>query len=401
MANITSKKEEYQLLCKRPLSLKSSLSISQPYDEVDRDKDININKKRSKRKLGSEWNVTELPTLPIFYIGERTSIKISNVEPQNIVDRITQYANSMSADLNFNDLKGGAIISVHRTEVCVQLFRMSSNTANAILVEVRRKNGSTITFHRIARAILKAAKGDPVVLPSSLQTTHPDTTKIVKSKQQLTKEDDNTTAEAAIEKIEDLLQKDRFDANLLGIESLLHLTTRGSSSNKMTIFAAKAILNGRRNDIIKDTVFCLIRNAKRNDDEDEPKNIVESSFNRRMRICALSLLANALEVISKSDLESKSSDEEWVGEDGLLDSLICKLTDSKSNAQEAYYASKCLRTIVKASISLRSWAIERDIPQIIREIHDEGNTSRVNTILGYVLDEILLCVGTSDCKIEL
>jgi len=387
--------------CKRPLSLKHTLSINQPYDDVDKDKDSNFNKKRNKRKLISEWNVTELSTVPIFYVNERTSVKIMNSKPQNIADRITQYANSMSADLNYEDLKGGAIISVNRTDICVQLFRISDKTPDAVIVEVRRKNGSSITFHRAARAILKAAKGDPVAHSPSLTTlqkAHPDTTRILKSKQK-TKEDDNTTAEAAIEKVEDLLKKDRFDANLLGIESLLHLTTCGSSSKAMALFTAEVILNGRRSDIIKDTVFFLIRNAnKRNVDEDEPKNIVESGFNRRMRICALSLLANALEVLPKSDLESKSSDDEWVGDDGLLASLVCKLKDSKCNVQEAYYAAKCLRTVITASAGLRSWAIERDICQIVQQSQNEGNCN--HSILSCVLDDILLCVGKSDCKLN-
>jgi len=405
MANIV-KKEESKLLSKRPLSLKNTLSISQPYDEVDKDKDkdkdSNFNKKRSKRRLISEWNVTEVPALPIFYINERTSVKIMNMNPQLIADRITQYANSISAGLNYDDLKGGAIISINRTEICVQLFRIRYSTQNAIIVEVRRKNGSSIIFHRAARGILSAAKGDPVALPpSDLRTmTRPDTTKLLRSKRQTKEEDDDTTAEAAIENIEDLLTKDRFDANLLGVESLLHLTSCGSSSKTMASFTADVILNGR-SDIIKDKVFSLIVNAKRNEDEDdEPKNIVENGFNRRMRICVLSLLANALEVLSKSDLESKSSDEEWVGDDGLLASLLRKLKDSKSNVHEAYYAAKCLRTAIKVSSGMKSWAIERDVREIVQQSQNEGNCSRGNSLLGCVLDDILLCVETNDCKLN-
>jgi len=398
---VIAKKEEYKLQCKRPLSLKDTLSISQPYDELGKDRDSALNKKRGKRKFISEWNVAELPTLPIFYINQRTSVKITNTKPHIIADRITEYANSMSAGLNYDDLKGGAIISIDRTEISVQLLRINDSTPNAIIVEVMRKNGSSIIFHRAARAILSAAKGDSVTTPrptSNLQpTTRPDTTKLLKRKQLQMKEDDNTAAEAAIEKVEDLLKKDRFDANLLGIESLLHLTTCGSSSKDMALFTADVILNAR-SDIVKDTVFSLIKGG-RNEEEDEPKNIVESGFNRGMRICALSLLSNALEIISTSDLESKSTDDEWVGDDGLLSSLLCIVKDSKSNVQEAYHAAQCLRTLLNGSASLRSWTMERGVRQIVEQRLSEGGNCCSHTKLGCVLDDILQCVGTDDdCK---
>jgi len=392
MANISSKKEECQLICKRPLSLKDSLSISQPYDEFGQDS--NFIKKRNKRKVISEWNVDELPALPIFYIKERTSVKIMDAKPQIIADRVTQCANTMSADLNYDDLKGGVIVSMNRIELCVQLFRINDDSASdAIIVEVRRKNGSSITFHRAARAILKAAKGDPIILPRSLESQTRKDRNIVKIKQ--SKEDDNLTAEATIEKIDSLLQKDRFDANLLGIESLLNLSSCDSSSKSMTLFTAEVILNGRHSDVIKDTVFSLVRNSS-NDEKDESKNIVKSSFNRKMRVCAFSVLANSMEVLSRSDLESKSLDDEWVGDNGLLTTLVCKLKDSEFNLQEAYLAAKCLRTAVRGSTGLKSWAMEQDLFGIVQQSQNEGNRS--HTLLGCVLDDILQCLAISDCK---
>merc|ERR1712150_223821 len=110
-------------------------------------------------------------------------------------------------------------------------------------------------------------------------------------------------------------------------------------------------------------------------------------------------MGNALEIISKSDLESKSTDDEWVGDDGVLSSLLCILKDSKSNVQEAYHAAQCLRTLINGSASLRSWAIERSVRQIAEQRLNEGGNCCSQTKLGCVLDDILLCVGTDDdCK---
>ena len=176
---------------------------------------------------------------------------------------------------------------------------------------------------------------------------------------------DDEKKQDVIRNIDSLLQKDRVDANLLGMESLLHLTTCGSSSKTIALFPADVVLHGNKSDVIKDTVFSLIRRNSNNDrGRDKTENIVEDGFNQRICICALSVFANSLELLSKSDFVSKLSDtdDDWVGDDnGILSSLVVRLKDSEYSLQEAYFAAKCLKTMLEASIDLRSWAIERKV----------------------------------------
>jgi len=405
MLAVHSNNEKKYLRCKRPLSLEDSLSVDKP--SYSANKDATSARKRYRRGATYAWNVIELPSIPHFYIKEKTSVAVMNTKPQCVADRIVQCAKLLSVDCDYDDEKAGATLSINQMELCIQLFKVSDNTQNMIVVEIRRKNGSPISFHKVARAMLNAAKGNASTMtPSS--TPKSQTMNLISHEE--TKEDNNVTVAGSIETIESLLRKDRVDAKLLGMESLLHLTTSGSSSKNMTLFTANVILNGWKNDIIKDTVFSLITKSNDND-EDESNNIIEDGFNQRMRIYALSLLANSLEGLAKSlegisnnrqgdgdgetgDLQSKLSNDEWVEDGGILWSLveILKISESSlQNLQEAYFAAKCLKTALEASGDLISWAIERKVVKVVEYSQKVGHCR--HNLLGRASDELMLCLG--------
>jgi len=402
MLAVLSDDNKKYLRCKRQLSLEDSLSVDKPSYNVIKD-DIRVHK-RYRRGVTSTWNIIQLPTIPDFYIKEKTSVAVMNAKPQCVADRIVQCAKVLSADCYYDDQKAEATLSINQMELCVQLFKVSDNTRNMVVVETRRKNGSPISFHKLARAILNAAKGNAISMTSSF-TAKSQTKNLIMHEEN--KEDNDVTVAGTIEKVESLLRKDRVDAKLLGMESLLHLTTSGSSSKNMALFTANVILNGWKNDVIKDTVFSLI--TKSNDEENESENVVENGFNQRMRICALSLLANSLEAISDNkqgggdggtaDLELKLSNDEWVEDGGILWSLVEILKISESNLQEAYFAAKCLKTALEASTDLISWATEREIFKVVELSQKVGHCT--HNLLGRASDDLLLCLGngkTSDVR---
>jgi len=392
---------EKNLRCKRPLSLEDSLSIDKP--SYSTNTDAASVRKRYRRGVTSTWNVIELPSIPHFYIKEKTSVAVMNTKPQCVADRIVQCAKLLSADCDYDDRKAGATLSINRIELCIQLFEVN-NTRNIIVVEVRRKNGSPISFHQVARVMLNAAKGNISSLTPSF-TPKSETENIITHEEN--KENNDVAMAGTIETVESLLNNDRIDANLLGMESLLHLTTSGSSSKNMALFTANVILNGWKNNVIKDTVFSLITNS--NEGEEESNNIVENGFNKKMRIYALSLLANSLEGISNNrqvggddetaDFESKLLNNEWVEDGGVLWSLVEILKVSESSLQEAYFAAKCLQTVLKASTELIFWATERDVVKVV-ECSQKVGHCRHNS-LGRASDEILMCLKkctTSDVR---
>lgn len=398
MASLLTNNDKGLRCCnKRSLSLEEFLSFDKPC----KDDFVSI-RKRSRRGIISTWNVNMLPTIPNYYIKEKTSVAVINSKPQCVADRIVQCAKNLLADYVYNDQKAEATLTINETKLCVQLFIAASRTPSTIVVEIRRKTGSPITFHKVARVILSAAKGDPIAFaPSLIISSLPSRTenKLVfvtasngedETKRGMVGCDEGVTAAGTIGKIDTLLKKDRVDANLLGMESLLNLTTSGSSSKKMALFTAGIILNGgNSNDVIKDMVFSLIRHSSTNNDDDA-NNIVEDGYKQRMRICALSLFANSLEVLSISDLESKLSDD-WVGDDGILPSLVDILKDSEASLQEAYFAAKCLKMLFEASLDLRSWAMEQEVFKIVKHSQNVGHCT--HNLLGCTSDDILLCLG--------
>jgi len=402
MLDIHSNNNKKYLRCKRPLSLQESLFVDKPSHSANKD-EISVHK-RYKSGVTSTWDVVELPTIPHFYIKVKTSVAVMNTKPQYVANRIVQCAKLLSADCDYDDQKAEATLRINQMELCVQLFKVSDNTRNMIVVEIRRKNGSAISFHKVARAMLNAAKGKAISMSSSVAPKSQAKKLIAREEN---KEDNDVNVAGTIERVESLLRNDRIDANLLGMESLLHLTTSGSSSKNMALFTANVILNGWKNNVIKDSVFSLI--TKSNINKDESKNMVEDGFNQRMRICSLSVLANSLEVISKNrhggggggtaELQLKLSNDEWVEDGGILWSLLEILKISESNLQEAYFAAKCLKTALEASADLMPWVTEREAFKVVELSQKVGHCT--HNLLGRASDDLLLCLGkctTSDVR---
>jgi len=374
---------------KRPLSLEESLSVhkSRIYDETDKgDK-----KKQKRENISKKWNVVDLPIIPDLYIKLKTSCAIINDEPKSVANRIFEYAKAMSAVGFYEDDKAAATLRIDQMELCIQLFDDSNNSQNIIVVEIRRKNGSSISFHKAARAILNAAKGSMSVVSTPLFGP-PSPAKLPQKKKNV-----NETVVSTIETIDSLLRKDRVDANLLGMESLLHLTTRGTSSDVMTQFAANVVMNCK-DYVIRDKVFSLITNSNLATDT----NVLDKTFHGKMRNRALSLLSNSLEVISnksKSSLESKLSTEEWTENGGIISILVDELKNAETNPQEAYLAAKCLKIIIETSNDLRSHAIQLEALNVLKYSQRVGHCT--HNLLGYISDDILnsLTNGRTTCKV--
>lgn len=103
MLDIHSNNNNKYLCCKRPLSLKESLSIDKPSYSANKD-EISVHKKY-KSGVTSTWNVIELPTIPHFYIKVKSSVAVMNTKPQCVANRIVQCAKLMSADCDYDDQK--------------------------------------------------------------------------------------------------------------------------------------------------------------------------------------------------------------------------------------------------------------------------------------------------------
>lgn len=232
---------------------------------------------------------------------------------------------------------------------------------------MHRIHGSPIIFHTIARNLLAACKNVTVT-----NTPRKSTRRTLDSRE------DNRARESELfprtmETVIGLLQKDRVDAKLLGMESLQLLTSPRTSSDTMVSFASDILLNA-------DSSFMTVRNAIMTIiSQRYLESELEQKYHSKMRICALTALSNALDAVTS--IEEDSLDNH------MLSQLLTELSHAESSPHEAYLASKCLKFALTMSIPLRGSAIQMGALNTVMQSKRVGQ--RTNHLLGSVADDII------------
>jgi hypothetical protein len=294
-----------------------------------------------------------------------------------ISSAITQRNYSLIILLLFVPLQATAIAE---TSGDVKFFiRFYLEESNTIMVELQRKCGCTMVFRRAARVILRAASGlveDPN--PSLTLRKRPNRPLLKRSerpsipikdtdekeaKWPITSENEQGGAAIALEFVDDMMRKDRLDANLLGIESLLLLTKVETVGNSTATLAAHAVFGSRRgyNEMYEQVTRAL----------ELPDDLCDALTGRhaqRMRSHALTILANSLEILLKHDkneLRAIMHRQGWLLEENLLTKLLSELSDSEIRPHDAHQAARCLNTIITISSEGKARAIELGAPSIV------------------------------------
>jgi len=216
------------------------------------------------------WKVqdTKLPPFPsFFYPKPVVACTVTATSPSVIAIRIAECLTKRSVAAEYDDETAVAYcVTVDRVHLTVHLWNYNSNSnsnhaasAPVVLVECQRVSGNSISFHQTARAILQAAQsldsGADRRLPH--QCAPMDYPRMIPSQQreQPAAADCSSSgghkaaaaAAAAVEALEQayqLLCKDRLDAQLSGLESLVDLTDVTSVGSQVACTSAVAILGG-------------------------------------------------------------------------------------------------------------------------------------------------------------
>lgn len=310
--------------------------------------------------------------------------------------------------------------------------------SHGVIVECMRVRGEVIPFHRHCRAILSAARGDSdgmddlrsnkvallhppygfgckksrasremAVGPLCMKDVHSFKQDEVPNLIQLgnsaklrnttpSPQMNSTTASTfvALENIMDLLEKDRLDANVLGIKSLVLLTDQGSSGKEAAYLASLSVLDSSKDSIshsvdgrqpprplfrlhenIRNFAFGRFTAPKRfvslDDDSDDEFCIITDNvtsqdaehivaeYNTKLRSCAMQVLTNALHnVLYHSEefpLLPKPSCEEFMTNE-FLEKIAEDLLGatrppmaSLGSANEATFAAKFIHLIAAYS----------------------------------------------------
>lgn len=228
-------------------------------------------------------------------------------------------------------------------KLCIRLFL----DEDQIVVEVQRRSGCCFLFHQCAKAILRAAKGMQQQRLPTLSI--PDC--VLKAEAEEEEESQDPTEEA-VTLAADLLKKDRYDAHLLGMESLVQLTKATSTSTK----AALALVDAN----VLDTILSLIQSWRMSQDDSQVvADEMEQDYFCMMHRNALTVLANVLNALEQTgQLNQVLAAEQRLIADQLLAILIDEVQNADERPHDACQACKCLKTLLATSDETKMRALE-------------------------------------------
>jgi len=207
------------------------------------------------------WKVsdTHVPAYPTYWPKPVLFVPVTGTSPAVVAIRIAECLTKRSVAAEYDDEAASVVCqTADRCLFTVQLW----HSGDAIWVECVRISGGTLTFHQHARAVLLAAQSldsgadrraphqcSATEYPRMLGEYSTATTTRNNIIQQLpsshkTMEEVATTAVEALEQAFQLLCKDRLDAQLIGLQSLVNLTDPVCTGVPMAQYAALGILGG-------------------------------------------------------------------------------------------------------------------------------------------------------------
>lgn len=373
----------------------------------------------------SNWTPTELRPVPAFYPLERSSRFVED-DLSSVVSRVSEANRLLSIHAMYcNKTATADLYTSDNVEMYLSLWK-TSGKQQGIVVEIQRRKGCSISFHRYSRCILDAAVGE-LDIHDHVEKNGEDLDLIYSKKLMCLEipKDAGTETENAIVAVEiahGLLMKDRMDARQLGLESLCLLTDPRKTGNTTALLASRVVLLGTTQDVdsppeeglivdetpfqeIRQTILSLIQ-FRRIGDADEFEESDENEEEECITVLhnlALAVLANALDVISNEEiLEDESSSEEEVitgrsrldtsesiSERFLEDSLECsdnleimktlisELGKAGMKPHNACLSAKCIGSLCKASQKAKGRAKELGAKQTVQKALEVGTRTHL------------------------
>lgn len=379
----------------------------------------------SGSEIKSNWSPRQLRPVPAFYPLERSSRFVED-ELSAVVARISEANRLLSVHAAYCDETATAtLLTAENVEMHLSLWK-TSGKHEGIVIEIQRRKGDSIAFHRYSRCILDAAVGE-LDIQDHIEKCGEDID-IVYSKKvhrllSVESSDSGTETENAIIAVEiahGLLMKDRMDARQLGLESLCLLTDPKKTGITAALIASRVVLLGTAQDIdsatpeeglmfdetpfqeIRQTILSLVQFRRIGDIDEFDNNGEESEDEEHITILhnlALAVLANSLDVIENEDLavgapevaagrlrtETSESISQRFLEDAqefsenreILKTLITELGKAGVQPHNACLSAKCIGSLCRASDKARSRAKELGAKTVVQTALDVGTRTHL------------------------
>jgi len=342
---------------------------------------------RAKRQHDyHHWSITDedVPSLPFMYFLQPTHVIISTIKPSTIAFNIENCLKRLSITAEFDNERMIAHAQTYdQINFNIRLFSSKNKTNNQkTVVEINRLSSCQFGFHKIVCAILKSAEGKAFAIPD--QENSRKRRKVTEELISLTSsETQSENAISALRRAETLLKKDRYDANALGMKSLLFLTNAQNVGEKLSLLVSKLILS-EGSDILgslQRKIFRLIAFGTINEDEASEIgcNQFSTTHQQQMRNDALSVLLQCFQTFTSNSSTTdfdKLCSKMWLEEEitsALLNDIL-KADLESHGSHIAYTALRVLHHLIsKSSIASKHiYVSERNVEYILQKAIDVG-----------------------------
>jgi len=371
--------------------------------------------------IQSNWAPTELRPVPAFYPLERSS-RVVEDELAEIVARVSEANRVLSVHAVYcNETATASLVTAENVEMQLSLWK----TGRGIVVELQRRKGDSIAFHRYSRYLLDAAVGD--FDPYDHVQKHGESMDVIYSRkiQRLlsleTGKEASSELENAIIAIEiahGLLMKDRMDARQLGLESLCLLTDPNKTGMTTALIASRVVLLGTAQDLrseqeddmifdeapfqeIRQTILSLIQLRRIGDADEFDSGLTEEEEHITiLHNLSLAVLANALDVIENEDQSDDKEDSEdfkprartsseticenfltdaseATGDKEIIKTLITELGKAGDKPHNACLSAKCIGSLCRASEKARRRAKELGAKTVVQTALEVGTRTHL------------------------
>jgi len=351
----------------------------------------------------STWENPELRPIPNYYPLESSNRVLDGHE--FALSEVTANLSNVFRVLGlqakyFEKPAGAALLTPELVEMYLYLWK--TGNGKQICIEIQRRRGDSVTFHRYAGQILEAASGD---FDASEHVYYSNSNYLRAAEKLLRAELTNSPKDReeslmSIELAANLMRKDRLDARVLGMESLCILTDPRKTCLNTALLASRAVILGKNCgedcdvfSVIHEFVLKILQNRCMPDEDSLIKDMIveydsddeedyfmedeeqdpdkPQEYCEAMNTCvnhALRILSNAWEVLTT--FESLEAEPEKTGieqlsslmlvekfhqvcfeltKEDILTTLLMEVNRAESKAHNACLAGKCLKIICQSS----------------------------------------------------
>ena len=375
------------------------------------------------------WTPSELRTVPAFYPLEKSSRLVEDDTAASVAARLSDCLRQMSIHAVY-DNDTACLWTSENVEMHLSLWKSPpTSIQQGIVVELQRRSGDSIIFHRYSRIILDAALGlsemvdidEDIIYSKKVQRL------LMTELRNSADKEEHETAVQAIEIAHGLLMKDRMDARVLGLESLCLLTDPRKTGYMTSMLTSHVVLLGSTQGVeipnvepdsfvdegpfqeIRSGILNLIQFKRIGEDDDfvDDDTMVDSDKEHMTLLhnLALAVLANALDCVEHPERQqlvgNDSSHSSFTGDDlkprarmrtasstevanefmqqteelskkEILSTLISELGKAADKPHNAVLSAKCIGSLCRASDEAKKRAKELGAKQVVSTALEVG-----------------------------